>query len=331
MTPLNNTPSVCLPEIRCTAAPDPLRSMAMTPVDKGGSVTENAANTLRKLIITDGIVVAPAVYDCLTAMLAEQAGFQMVFTSGFGISASLIGRPDIGLLTATEMMDRVRYICRSVSIPVVADIDTGYGNAMNVMRTVEEAVAAGAAGVILEDQVWPKRCGHFEGKAVIPTEEHVEKIIAAREARGGSGLVIVARTDARAVMGLDTAIERARAYADAGADVVFVEAPEAEAELAVIAERLRGTPLFANLIEGGKTPTLSVERLERMGFKLVAFALTALFAATFGVRKVFRQLVAEGTSGDLMSQFSFADFAEVIGLDRYMERRIIPSTKEKRR
>ena len=278
---------------------------------------KRSSNVLRKLIAGDGIVVAPAVYDCITAMLAEKTGFDMVFTSGFGISASLLGRPDLGLLTATEVLDRVRYICRAVEIPVIADIDTGYGNAMNVLRTVEEAVAAGAAGVILEDQVWPKRCGHFDGKKVVSTAEHLEKIAAAVRARGNSDLVIVARTDARAVLGLDEAIERGRAYADAGADVVFVEAPESEAELETVATRLDGIPLFANLIEGGKTPNLSVATLESMGYKLCAFALTALFAATFGVRTVFAALKEKGNTGDLMHRFSFADFADFIGLDKY--------------
>ncbi len=276
--------------------------------------TDNA-NRLRNLLKNDGIIAAPAIYDCLTAKLSEQAGFPMLFTSGFGMSASLLGQPDMGLLTATEVLDRVRYICRSVKIPVIADLDTGYGNAVNVMRTIEEAVLAGAAGVILEDQEWPKKCGHFDGKHVISTRDHISKIRAAVRARGDSGLLIVARTDARAVLGLDAAIERGRAYADAGADVIFIEAPQSEAELEQIAARLKDVFLFANIIEGGKTPSLTAARLEEMGFKLCAFALCALFAATSAIQEVLQTLKREGSTMGLLDHFAFKEFATVIGRD----------------
>jgi methylisocitrate lyase len=280
-------------------------------------VAINQPARLRHLLQKEGMLVAPAIYDCLTAKLGEQAGFELLFTSGFGMSASLLGRPDMGLLTATEVLERVRYICRAVDVPVIADLDTGYGNAMNVMRTVEEAVHAGAAGVILEDQVWPKKCGHFDGKQVIDTREHIGKIRAAQKARGQSELVIIARTDARAVFGLEAAIERGRAYVNAGADVIFVEAPQSEAELEQIAKQLDGSWLFANLIEGGKTPNLTVSRLEEMGFKLCAFALSGLFAATAAVQQIFRTLRRDGSTMELNDRFAFEEFAQVIGRDAH--------------
>jgi methylisocitrate lyase len=277
-------------------------------------VKKNQPQRLRRLLEGDRIVASPAIYDCLTAKLGEQAGFEMLFTSGFGMSASLLGRPDLGLLTASEVLDRVRYICRAVDVPVIADLDTGYGNVLNVTRTVEEAVDANAAGIILEDQEWPKRCGHFDGKRVIPVREHVEKIRAAVRARSDSELVIVARTDARATLGLDAAIERGRAYADAGADVIFIEAPQSEGELERIAEAFPDVWLFANIIEGGKTPAVSVTRLQEMGYTLVAFALSGLFAAAKGVMTLFRTLKENGSSMGRLEGFSFKAFADVIGL-----------------
>ncbi|MEM7392256.1 MAG: isocitrate lyase/PEP mutase family protein, partial [Verrucomicrobiota bacterium] len=243
-----------------------------------------------------------------------------IFTGGFGISASLLGKPDIGLLSATEMTDRVRYICRAVTVPVLADMDTGYGNELNVMRTVEDAVAAGASGVILEDQEWPKRCGHFDGKRVIARDEHEAKIRAAVKARGDDELVIVARTDARSVLGLDEAMTRGRAYAEAGADAIFVEAPQSREELETIAEELQAYPLMANIIEGGKTPNLPVKELEAMGYKLCAFALSALLAGTHAMRETLRHLKEHGHTGDLGESFSFSDFAEVIGLHDHLEK-----------
>ncbi|MCC3247417.1 isocitrate lyase/PEP mutase family protein [Methylocystis sp. WRRC1] len=280
---------------------------------------DHAAN-LRALLDQPGITIAPGVYDCITARLAQQAGFRMVFSSGFGIAASLLGAPDIGLLTASEITDRVRYICRAIDIPLVADIDTGYGNANNVVRTVEDVIAAGAAGIILEDQEWPKKCGHLEGKKVIPPEEHVKKIRAATRARDSNKLVIVARTDSRAIYGLDDAIERGKAYADAGADVVFVEAPQSRQELEKIARELNGLKLFANIIEGGKTPELTAKTLDEMGFKLCAFALSGLFASTLGIKKCFETLHSNGTTGDMLSELSFQHFEKVVDLDKYRAR-----------
>ncbi|MEQ9618682.1 MAG: oxaloacetate decarboxylase [Deltaproteobacteria bacterium] len=274
---------------------------------------------LREIISGPGILLLPGVYDCVSAKLAERAGFEVAFTSGFGISGATLGRPDYGFLTATEMLWSVSRLVKSVDIPVVADIDTGYGNPLNVMRTVEDVVASGAAGIILEDQEWPKKCGHFEGKRVIPMGEHVEKIRAAVEARRDSGLVIIGRTDARAPYGLGEAIKRGRAYYEAGADVVFIEAPQSVEELKEIAAAFPDAPLFANMVEGGKTPLLRAEELEESGYKIVVFPLAALFAATKAIENCFRYLKANGTTKGYEDMIMFGDFEEIIDIRSYRE------------
>ena len=291
-------------------------------------MTTHAGHRLRRLLAEPGIRVSVGVYDCLSAKLAEQNGFELVFTSGFGMAATTLGMPDFGLLTATEMLDRVRHIVRAVDVPVVADLDTGYGNPLNVIRTVREAVEDGVAGILLEDQEWPKKCGHFDGKRVIPTAEHVEKIRAAVHARGDSELVIIGRTDARAEFGLEEAIQRGRAYRAAGADVIFIEAPQAESELEAIARAFPDVPLFANLIEGGKTPRVSVPALERMGFKLAVFALAGLFSASWALADCFRRIRQDGATGALAERFSFKDFEALMAVETYrrLEREFVTAT-----
>ncbi len=272
---------------------------------------------LRSVLDKPGILALPGIYDCLSAKLAERVGFEVAFTSGFGISGSTLGRPDFGFLTATEMLWSVSRIVDSVKIPVVADIDTGYGNVLNVVRTVEKVVRAGAAGIILEDQQWPKKCGHFEGKSVIPMDEHVEKIRAAVETKGDSGLVIIGRTDSRAQFGLDDAIKRGAAYYEAGADIVFVEAPQSAEELQVVANELKGIPLFANMVEGGKTPLLSTRELESMGYKIAVFPLTGLFAATRAIEDSFKLLKETGTTANGPGMYSFKEFEELVDVPEY--------------
>ncbi|MEA5573618.1 oxaloacetate decarboxylase [Calothrix sp. UHCC 0171] len=274
---------------------------------------------LRQLLASPEIIVIPGVYDCLSAKLVEQLGFDVAATSGFGIAASTLGVPDYGLMTATEVMYSVSRIAQSLTIPLIADMDTGYGNALNVMRTVEDAVRSQVAGIILEDQEFPKKCGHFEGKRVIPTEEHVSKIKAAVAARGDSGLVIIARTDARAVLGLDAAILRGRAYIEAGADVLFVEAPQSVAELQAIADAFTGVPLVANVIEGGKTPQLSAIQLQEMGFKIVFFPLSTLLAVTKVMKSCLQELKAQGTTANFTEMVDFSDFKELIGVPEYLQ------------
>ncbi len=279
----------------------------------------NKCNLLRKRLSEPGIILSPGVYDCLSAKIAERTGFEVIFTSGFGISGSVLGCPDYGLLTATEMLNAARNISKSVDIPLIADIDTGYGNPINVVRTVKDVIDLGIAGVILEDQEWPKRCGHLEGKRIISMEEHVEKIRAARFASGESGLVIVARTDARAELGLEEAIRRGKAYYEAGADVIFIEAPKTEEELREIPSALSDVPLLANMIEGGKTPCLSVQDLEKLGFKLGVFALSGLFAATKAIEDCFRFLKENGTTSGFENTSSFKDYKELINIKKYQE------------
>lgn len=271
------------------------------------------------MIEQPGIRSAPAIYDCLGAMIAERAGFDFIFSSGFGIAASLLGKPDFGYLTANEMIDTARRISNSVTIPLIADMDTGYGNPLNVIRTVEEITGTNVAGIILEDQEWPKKCGHFEGKTIIPAEQQVEKIKAAVYARGDSNLVIVGRTDARAIESMTGAIERGERYLEAGADVLFIEAPQSREELAEIAKHFEGVPLFANIIEGGKTPNLSVKELEDMGYKLVAFALSGLFSATQSLIECFDSLKSDGSTRNVNQNLSFDGFKDVIGMDKYLE------------
>jgi len=276
---------------------------------------------LRKQIGQDGIVVLPGVYDCVSAKAAERAGFGVVFVSGYAVSAAKLGLPDYGFLTATEMLTAVSQISGAVSVPVIADIDTGYGNPLNVYRTVEDIVKFQVAGVFLEDQLWPKRCGHMSGKKVIDASEQVEKIKAATEARRDSGLVIVARTDARAIEGLDGALKRADMYLKAGADVLFIEAPESMAELEAIPKAFPTVPCLANMIEHGKTPFLSAEALQAIGFKLVVFPLSALYAATAAMETVYGSLKKHGSSAQLsVPQLSFQQFADFIELEKFKTR-----------
>ncbi|WP_341528837.1 oxaloacetate decarboxylase [Nostoc sp. UHCC 0302] len=279
----------------------------------------SSSQKLRQLLARPEIIVIPGVYDCLGAKLVEQQGFDVVATSGFGIAASTLGLPDYGFLTATEMLYSVGRIAQSVSIPLIADLDTGYGNALNVVRTIKEAVQLGVAGVLLEDQEWPKKCGHFEGKRVIPEAEHVGKIKAAVEARGDSGLVIIARTDVRAPLGLESAIARGRAYIAAGADILFVEAPQSVEELKAIAAAFPDVPLVANIVEGGKTPEVSTAELQQLGFKIAFFPLTALLAVTNVMAACFHHLKEQGTTADLPNLVKFKDFQELVGVPQYLQ------------
>ncbi len=278
------------------------------------------STVLRRMLEGPEIVVLPGAYDALSARLAQQAGFDAMFTTGFGFSAATLGAPDIGLMTATEIMERVRNIVNAIDVPLVADMDTGYGNPLNVTRTVRECVGAGVAGIILEDQEWPKKCGHFEGKRVIPAEEQVQKLRAAVVARGEDDLVIIGRTDARGPLGLEEGIRRGRMYRDAGADVVFVEAPQSVDELKAIAAAIPDAPLFANMIEGGKTPLLSSAELQALGFKMVVYPLSALFAAARAILDTYRVLFETKTTksraGMLMD---FHEFEEVVGAPAWRE------------
>jgi methylisocitrate lyase len=275
---------------------------------------------LRKILESPEILILPGVYDCLGAKIVESLGFKACLTTGFGISGSALGLPDYGFITATEMLSNVGNIALSIDIPLVADLDTGYGNPLNVIRTVTDAVRLNLGGIILEDQEWPKKCGHLETKRnLISSKEHQEKIRAAVYARGDSELVIVARTDARALLGLDEAIERGRLYFNAGADAIFIEAPRSVQELKDIASALPEVPLFVNIIEGGKTPNLSSKELESIGFKMAAYPLSGIFSATQAMLEAFQKLKGEETSAKIPEKIDFEEFQAIINVPKYKE------------
>ena len=269
-----------------------------------------------RILESNGFLLAPGVYDALSAKVARQAGFEALFISGYSVAASQLGEPDVGLLTQTEIIDAARRVCRAVDCPVIVDADTGYGGIMNVTRTVQELIAAGAKGCFLEDQVWPKRCGHMMGKKVIALEEHVQKLRAAVEARGTSDFFIVARTDAReATDSLDEAIRRAKAFKAAGADAVFVEAPRSLEELQEISKQVQ-PPFVANMLEGGVTPILTREELRSLGFTIAVFPLTGLFAAARAQTDVFAHLRGTGSTRDIMDRLlTFHDFHRIVDLE----------------
>ncbi len=230
------------------------------------------------MLAAPGLIVAPGAYDGISARLIEAGGFRAVYMTGAGTAASHLGQPDLGLATLTEMATHAGHLASCVSLPVIADADTGYGNALNVVRTVREYERAGVAGLHIEDQVAPKKCGHIAGKQVIPAKEFAEKVRAAVEHRTDPDLVVIARTDARAVTSLDDAIERGNLYAEAGADAIFVEAPQSEDEIQRIAREVKA-PLLANMVAGGRTPAIKVSELERLGFKIAIFPVVCMGAA----------------------------------------------------
>jgi methylisocitrate lyase len=277
------------------------------------------AQRIRDLVAGDTILM-PGVYDALTARIAARVGFDIVFISGYSVSAARLGEPDFGFLTQTEMADTARAVCRVSRAPVIVDADTGYGNALNVMRTVRDLQEAGAAGIFLEDQVWPKKCGHMAGKRVVDTSEHAAKIRAAVDARGERDLFVVARTDARQPLGLEAAIERCLAYKEAGADALFVEAPQSIEELERVAEALPA-PLVANMIERGATPQLTRGELRELGYALIVCPLAGLFAAARAVQDVLTELRdRETTAGAIDRMLTFDDFNALVGLaDRYAD------------
>jgi 2-methylisocitrate lyase-like PEP mutase family enzyme len=277
------------------------------------------AQRIRDLLARDTVLM-PGVYDALTARIAARVGFDIVFISGYSVSAARLGEPDFGFLTQTEMADAARAVCRVSHAPVIIDADTGYGNALNVMRTVRDLQDAGAAGMFLEDQVWPKKCGHMAGKRVVEAEEHAAKLRAAAEVRGDRDLFIVARTDARQPLGLDAAIERCLAYREAGADALFVEAPQSVEELERIAAELP-PPLVANMIERGVTPHLSRAELRELGFQLIVCPLSGLFAAAQAVQDVLTELRdRETTAGVIDRMLAFDDFNDLVELEaRYAD------------
>ena len=262
-------------------------------------------------------LVIPGVYDALGAKIVEKVGFEAMFQTGYGTSATLFGMPDYGFIGSTETVDNARRICRAVSIPVIVDVDTGYGNALTVDKLVRELEVAGASGIFLEDQKWPKRCGHMQGKEVIPKDEYAEKLQAAIDARSNKDFIIVARTDARAIEGLDNAIERGLYYKKIGADVIFIEAPKNIQEMSKIGNAI-DAPLVANMIEGGVTPISSVSKLHKMGFKIILYPLSVLFSNTYASLQILRELKRSGSTVKLKNNMvNFDQFNEIVELSKY--------------
>lgn len=271
---------------------------------------------IHRILEQVGAIAFPGIFDTLSAIISERVGFPMGFVSGYSVAATSIGEPDLGLLTQTEMIDRARRICASVEIPIIVDADTGYGNPLNVHRTIRELIAAGAAGCFLEDQVWPKRCGHMRGKRVVSREEYIDKIRAADDARAGRDFFIVARTDALAVHGLDEAVARIVAAREAGADASFVEAPGSLELLTEIGRRLP-KPIVANMLEGGRTPVLPKQQLVDMGFQLILYPLAGVFAAARAIESIYETLRDQGTTlGHEQSLMAFEQFNDLIGVER---------------
>jgi 2-methylisocitrate lyase-like PEP mutase family enzyme len=275
------------------------------------------AARLRRLLDAGGLIVAPGVYDGISATLVRRLGFSAAFMTGAGVSAAAYGLPDIGLLSQTEMAERARTLSGLLEIPLIADADTGYGSPINVTRTVREYERAGVAAIQLEDQVAPKRCGHITGKEVVDAADFELVLRAAQEARDDPDTVIVARTDARATLGLDEAIARGRRYAAAGADVIFVEAPQSEQEIEAIAREIPG-PLLINIVPGGLTPQLDASRLAELGFRIAIHPVTALFASANASARALAGI--EGASSDPPPEFTSPQgFFELFGLGEWAE------------
>jgi 2,3-dimethylmalate lyase len=265
------------------------------------------------------IIVLPGVFDALSAKIAQHVGFEAMFQTGYGSAASLLGLPDFGFLNAGENIENARRIIRAVDLPVIVDVDTGYGNPLTVWKIVNDLIAYGGSGIFLEDQVWPKRCGHMRGKEVIGADEYIQKLRAALAASSNKDFTIVARTDARAPLGFDEAIERGKMYYKEGADVVFVEAPQSEDELREIPKKI-DAPLLANMIENGVTPNFSANELKSMGYSMVVFPLSGLYGATYAMKKIFSHLKKNGTTKrctDMMLNFN--EFNDLVELSKFMQ------------
>ncbi|MEX1108116.1 MAG: oxaloacetate decarboxylase [Dongiaceae bacterium] len=275
---------------------------------------------LRQLIEADPILMLPGAHDALSARIAEQAGFQAVTCGGYASSASLLGAPDVGQLSMSEMADVYARLCDAVAIPVFADADTGYGNTTNVARTLRAYERAGVAGLFIEDQVSPKRCGHMQGKQVVPPVEMMAKLKAALDARQDADLVLMARTDARAIEGIDAAIERANLYLETGVDLIFVEAPQSIEEMRRICSEI-AAPCFANYLEGGRTPLLSAKELEDIGFAVVAYPVSATYAIARTLQEVYAILRRDGETESFRERMlEFDEFNRLVGLDELRAR-----------
>jgi methylisocitrate lyase len=270
---------------------------------------------LRQLLNEPGIIVAPGAADALVAKIIEQAGFSTMYLSGAGVSYLTLGKPDVGLITMSEMVQKAAYLAEAVSIPVIADADTGYGSVLNVARTVSEFERAGVAGIQIEDQVMPKKCGHLRDKQVVSRDEALARVKAALDVRKDPDFIIVARTDARAVLGMDEALERGRMFAEAGADVIFVEAPQSVEEMRAITATI-DKPVLANMVEGGKTPLHSAAELKAIGYKIVIFPNSSIRMMARAITKLMTELKQTGTTaGCLGEMMNFLELNQLLGLE----------------
>ena len=279
-----------------------------------------STTVLRKTLSREKTILVPGAYDAFSAKILKQAGFSIIYMTGSGVTASLTGMPDVGLLTMTEMVNQARNIVNATDLPLICDADTGYGNPINVIRTAKEYERAGVAGIHIEDQMAPKKCGHFEGKQLIPAEEMVKKIEAALYAREDDDFLLIARTDARSVEGLDEALRRARLYVEAGAEMLFVESPQSVDELRRIADELSDVPLLVNMVEGGKTPVLPFEDFEAMGFKIVLYPTCGIRAVAKTLQELAEHLYQHKNTKDFESRLvSFEGRNQITGLAEIKE------------
>ncbi len=270
------------------------------------------------MINREKILVVPGGFSPIVGMIAEQIGFEAMYMSGYGVSAYKLGMPDVGLMTMPEALETARAMARAIHIPLICDVDTGYGNALNVLRTVGEFESIGVAGIQIEDQVWPKRCGHMEGKELIPAERMVGHLHAALDARQDKDFIIIARTDARTVLGFDEAIRRANLYAQAGADVIFVESPVSMKEIEDIPRRIKA-PLMINMSEGAKTPLVTSKELQDLGYRVVIWPSSSTWAVGKAIEVVLRELRDKGTTAGVMEKMMvFPEFNKLLGLEKVM-------------
>jgi 2-methylisocitrate lyase-like PEP mutase family enzyme len=273
---------------------------------------------VRAAIAAEEFIVAPGVYDLISALIADRMGFTALYVTGYGSVASSLGLPDAGIATYTQMLDRVGRICEMTTTPVVADADTGYGGLLNVRHTVRGYEAAGVTAIQIEDQEFPKKCGHTPFRRVVPMEDMVRKVRVACDSRSSPDFLVIARTDARSGLGLDEAIRRGEAYAAAGADIVFIESPESEAEMVEIAARI-DKPLLANLVSGGRTPMIPATRLAEIGFAMALLPAAGFLSAAKALENSYADILRNGVSTDATPMYSFSEFNRLIGFEDVWE------------
>jgi len=279
----------------------------------------NGPKRMKELFASKKMVVAPGAHDALTAKIIGKLGFDAVYMTGYGQSASHLGKPDVGLMTMSEMVMRAANVVEAAGVPVIADADTGFGNAVNVMRTVREYEKAGVAVIQLEDQVLPKKCGHMTGRQIVPMEEMIGKIKAAVDTRVNPNVMIMARTDARTTQGIEAAIERGLAYKEAGADIIFIESPETKEEMLLLNEKIPGLTL-ANMVEGGRTPLLLNDELEALGYNLTIYPTASTYVVTKAMVDLWEGLRRDGTTAKMIDRMiPFPRFNELIGLNEIRE------------